>query len=178
MKYLKEYRIFKEDLEVELTDKPDEKYAKEEINDTIDHIAEFKQKKPIVDQLYGSTSNSIEIESSLKNSIPNLADNPFLVDYLKICRLTKEIDDGRKSDLENKLKLDEFGEQEKLSTNPGEKKTITDKISEIKDRMSIFSKEIPKKVTELQKLNTEHKDKMSEIEKNIKEDTQEIESKV
>jgi len=178
MKYLNKYHKFFEDIKVDSTDLPDEKRAKEGVNDQQQYLKEYKEKKPKIEQLYSSTSNPVEIEGELKKIMPDDdGSNPYLTDYLRICRLQKEIEDGRKSEVEDKSKLDDFTQQQKLANTKDEQSTIGEKIGEIKDRSSSYQQIIAEKSKELQKLIAEHKEKMQKIEKEIKQDIQEIQNK-
>lgn len=178
MKYLNTYKHFFEDIEVSSTDQPDEKLAKEKVNTTSDHLKEYKEKKPKIEQLYSVTKNPVEIETELKKLMPEKEEqNPFLTDYLRICRIQKEIEDARKDEVKDKMKTDEFEEQQKLATDKSEISSISDKIGEIKDRNKSMDVIVAQKSKELQNLIAEHKKKMAEIEKNIKEDIKKIQTK-
>lgn len=169
MKYLKSFSKF-EGLEISDTDLPDEKKGKEKINDIEQNIKDYKQKKPQIEQLYASTKNPVEIEEKLKKLMPESEEpNPFLTDFLRICRLQKQIEDGRKSSTEDKMKVDDYQQNQKLSTDKEEIAKIGDKISQIEDRSSTYEQQIAKKSQELKKLMSEHRDKMSKIEKEIKD---------
>jgi len=178
MKHLKKYQIFFEDIQIDPSDLPDEKRAKEGVNDQQKYLKDYKTLKPKIEQLYSSTSNAIEIEEGLKKIMPEKDEsNPYLTDYLRICRLQKEIEDGRKSSVEDKAKMDDFSQQQKLATTKDEQSSIGEKIGEIEDRSSTYEQLIAKKSQELQKLLIEHKKKMADIEKEIKQDIKEIENK-
>ena len=179
MRYLKKYNIFFEDIEVQSTDLPDEKRAKEGVNDQQQFLKDYKDLKPKIEQLYASTSNALEIENGLKKIMPDNDDglNPYLTDYLRICRRQREIEDGRKSSVTDKTKIDEFNQEQKIATSKDEQASINKKIGEIEDRLSSYEQLIAKKSKELQQLLAEHKKKMSDVEKEIKEDIKEIQNK-
>lgn len=180
MKRLRSYTRFKEAMEISSTDQPDEKLAKEKVNTTGEHLKEYKEKKTMIEQLYSLAKNPVEIETELKKLMPDgdgEEQNPFLTDYLRICRIQKEIEDGRKSDVEDKQKVDDFQQQQKLTSDKGEISSIGSKISEIKDRVKSFETILNQKSQELKKLMTEHKEKMTLIEQDIKNDIKKIETK-
>lgn len=180
MKYIKKYKIFFEDIAIQPTDLPDEKRAKEGVNDQKKFLKDYKDLKPKIEQLYASTSNALEIENGLKKIMPDNDDeglNPYLTDYLRICRIQREIEDGRKSSVSDKTKIDEFGQEQKLASSKDEQASINKKIDEIEDRLSTYEQLIAKKSKELQQLLAEHKKKMADIEKEIQEDIKEIENK-
>lgn len=178
MNRLRSYTQFKEAMEISSTDQPDEKLAKEKVNTTGEHLKEYKEKKPKIEQLYSLTKNPVEIETELKKLMPDGEEqNPFLTDYLRICRIQKEIEDGRKSDVEDKQKVDDFQQQQKLASDKGEISSIGSKISEITDRVKSFATILNQKSQELKKLMTEHKEKMARIEQDIKQDVKKIQTK-
>lgn len=178
MKHLKKYKIFFEDIQIDPADLPDEKKAKEGVNDQQKFLKDYKTLKPKIEQLYASTSNPLEIEQGLKKIMPDDdGTNPYLTDYLRICRLQREIEDGRKSSVEDKAKIDDFSQQQKLATTKDEQSSIGDKIGEIQDRTSTYEQLIAQKSKELQKLLDEHKKKMADMEKEIKQDIKEIQNK-
>lgn len=167
MKYLKSYKTF-EALQIDTGDQPDEKRLKERVNLTEKQIKEYKEKKPKIDQLYSITKNPVEIESELKKLMPDEKNpNPFVTDYLRICRLQKEVEDGRKTTVEDKIKLDDFSQEQKFTTNKEDIATIGAKVSQIKDRMNTTNILTADKAQELKKIMTEHKDKMIKIEKEL-----------
>jgi hypothetical protein len=178
MKYLNKYTDFKEAMEISSTDQPDEKLAKEKVNTTEENLKEYKEKKPKIEQLYSTTKNPVEIEEELKKLMPEKEEpNPFLTDYLRICRIQKEIEDGRSSDVEDKKKIDDFQQQQKLASDKGEVSSIGSKITEIIDRVKSFATILNQKSQELKKLMTDHKDKMMKIEQDIKSDIKKIQTK-
>jgi hypothetical protein len=162
MKILTTYKTFKENLDITTTDRPDEKLAKENINDTLDDLKEYKEKKPKIDQLYNSTKNDLEIQQALDKLMPEETKNQFLVDYLRICRIQSEIE---------KANYEQSINQSKKPTLQG------DELKEIDSKINDLKTILGQKETELRKLLSEHKKKMADIEKEIKKDTQQIQTK-
>jgi selenocysteine-specific translation elongation factor len=98
MKYLNKYVDFKESFDISSTDTPDEKLAKEEINSTEENLKEYKEKKSMIEQIFSSGKDASEIDTELKKLIPETDNsNSFLTDFIKICRVQKEIEDGKSS---------------------------------------------------------------------------------
>lgn len=164
MRYLRKYDFFKEALAVSTTDRPDEKLAKQSINDTDADLKEFGQKKTLIDQVYNSTKNSKEITQKLDTLLPEEENkNEFLVKYLKICRIQNEIETANS---------DRVLAQANKSTLTGEKD-----LKELNDKIANFDKMLADKSKELQKLRAEHKKLIDDTTKELKKDTQEIQSK-
>ena len=164
MRYLRKYDFFKEALAISTTDRPDEKLAKQSVNDLEADLKEYNAKKTQIDQLYNSTKNNLEIEQQLKTIFPEKENkNQFLVDWLRICRIQNEIEEAnRKRVLADDNK----------STLTGEKD-----LKELTDKISNFDKILAEKSKELQKLMVDHKKLIDEATKELKKDTQEIQSK-
>ncbi len=164
MKYLRKYDFFKEVLNISTTDRPDEKLAKQSANEIEADLKEYKEKKPKIDQLYNATKNNLEIEQKLKTILPEKENkNQFLVDYLRICRIQNEILTAND---------DKILAQANKSTASDDKT-----LKEITDKISNFDKILAEKSKEMKDLMTSHKNKMIEVEKELKKDTQEIQSK-
>jgi hypothetical protein len=164
MRYLRKYDFFKEALAISTTDRPDEKLAKQSANDIEADLKEYNAKKTQIDQLYNSTKNNLEIEQKLKTVLPEKENkNQFLVDWLRICRIQNEIETANS---------DRVLAQANKSTLTGEKD-----LKELTDKISNFDKILAEKSKELQKLMVDHKKLIDEATKELKKDTQEIQSK-
>lgn len=181
MRYLNNYQAFLEaDIPVGDTDKPDIKMAKEKINTINRQITEYQEKKPKIDQLYSSTSNNKEIEDGLKkilgeSDVNSKEDrNPFLVKYLEVARLKKEVEDIQNKNVKDKMTLDDFNQELSLSKDASTKQAVSFKISDIKNRISLNSAEIVKKMQEIQKREAESKTEMDKIKRDIIQNTQRI----
>ena len=164
MRYLRKYDFFKEVLTTSTTDRPDEKLAKQSANDIEADLKEFGQKKTLIDQVYNSTKNSLEITQKLDTLLPEEENkNQFLVDWLRICRIQNEIETANS---------DRVLAQANKSTLTGEKD-----LKELNDKITNFDKILAEKSKEMKELMDSHKNKMIEVEKELKKDTQEIQSK-
>ena len=164
MRYLRKYDFFKEVLTTSTTDRPDEKLAKQSANDIEADLKEFGQKKTLIDQVYNSTKNSLEITQKLDTLLPEEENkNEFLVDWLRICRIQNEIETANS---------DRVLAQANKSTLTGEKD-----LKELNDKITNFDKILAEKSKELQKLKVEHKKLIDDTTKELKKDTQEIQSK-
>ena len=164
MIYLRKYDFFKEVLTTSTTDRPDEKLAKQSANDIEADLKEFGQKKTLIDQVYNSTKNSLEITQKLDTLLPEEENkNQFLVDWLRICRIQNEIETANS---------DRVLAQANKSTLTGEKD-----LKELNDKITNFDKILAEKSKELQKLKVEHKKLIDDTTKELKKDTQEIQSK-
>lgn len=174
MKYLKKYTIFLEEDEFEVkdTDQADVKMAKEKMNTIKEQFNEYNQKKPLIDQVYVKTDKkktNEEIESELKKILGD-ADiqseedrNPFLVEYCTIARLKKDVDDLQTAKAEDKVKLDDFQEELKLSSEASTKLLVNTKIQDIKNRMGEKSTKITQLITDISTKQKEHVTKMEKI---------------
>ena len=164
MRYLRKYDFFKEVLTTSTTDRPDEKLAKQSVNDIEADLKEYNAKKTQIDQLYNSTKNNLEIEQKLKTILPEKENkNQFLVDYLRICRIQNEIEeDNRKRVLADANK----------STLTGEKD-----LKELNDKIANFDKILSEKTKQMKELMAEHEKLIIDTKEQLKNDTQEIQSK-
>jgi hypothetical protein len=175
MMHLKRYKQFSESLTVEPGDQPDVKISKEQFNNTQKYLDQYKKLKSKIEQIYSVTKIQSEVEVELDKILPkeDKENNPFISQLLKINRLQKEILDGRKSDLDNKTRMDEYNDELKYS-NGAQKTDIMNKIKELKDKMSTSTLDISKKTKELQNILKEHTQKMTDIEKKLKDDISKI----
>lgn len=178
MKYLKKYDLFNELLTISTTDKPDEKLAKQSINDVETDLKEYKEKKPKIDQLYNSTKNDLEIEQELKKMFPEAENkNRFLVDYLRICRIQSEINKNSQDRVDANINKDKYVQEKGLTKDPNSIKKLDLQIKDIDTKMSDLQKIVSDKSKEMQILMTDHKKLMLDTEKELKKDTQEIQMK-
>jgi len=178
MIHLVKYKKFKESFDVSPTDQPDVKMAKEKMNTVEEQFKEYNQKKPLIDQVYVKTDKkktNLEIESELKKilgetDVQSDEDrNPFLVEYLTIARLHKEVDDLQNGKAEDKVKLDDFQKELNLSTEPSTKLAVNTKIQDIKNRMGQNSAKITKVMNDISTKQKEHVTKMEKIKTDMNE---------
>jgi hypothetical protein len=166
MRYLRKYDFFKEALAISTTDRPDEEHAKLNINASSEQLQQYFRIKPKLDSLY----NSAKTDTELKIGYQNLLNQEkvkqfgkFLSEYEKICRIQREIEDtNRKRVLADANK----------STLTGEKD-----LKELSDKIANFDKILSEKTKQMKDLMAEHKKLMIDTEKELKKDTQEIQSK-
>lgn len=178
MKYLKKYDFFKEVLAISTTDRPDEKLAKQSLNDVESDLKEYREKKPKIDQLYNSTKNDLEIEQELKKMFPEKENkNRFLVEYLKICRIQNEINRNSQARVDANINKDKYVQEKGLTKDPTSIKRLDTQLKEIDVKVGDLQKILAEKTKELQKLMAEHKKLMIDTEKELKKDTQEIQMK-
>lgn len=177
MKYLKKYKLFLEaDIEIKDSDEPGIKVAKEEMNDIQNQMTEFAQKKSQIDQIYSTIKDKTQLEEKLKALLGDKESerNPFLVRYLEISKLKKEIEDIQDKNIKDKLSLDDFNQEMSLSKDSDVKKMVSFKISDIKNRISKNSADLLKKSQEVQQKELEMKEEMEKIKKDIEENSKTI----
>jgi hypothetical protein len=178
MKYLKKYKIFLEaDIQVNDSDEPGVKVAKEEMNDVQQQMSEFTQKKSQIDQLYSTIKDKAQLEEKIKSLLGDEESerNPFLVNYLGVSKLKKEIEDIQDKNVKDKMSLDDFSEEMNLSKDADTKKMVSFKVSDIKNRISKNSVELLKKIQEVQEKEAKMKEEMEKIKKDIEQDSKTIE---
>ena len=108
MRHLKYYKVFLEEAEfdVQVTDEPDIKASKEQFGDLEKNIKEYKQKKPLIDNLYLKAKTDEDIKSQIDNIVGKENKNPFLVEYLHVASLSRKINNIQKDITLDKLKKD------------------------------------------------------------------------
>lgn len=178
MKYLKRYKIFLEadEFEVNDTDSPDLKMAKEKMNTMKEQMNDYTTKKNLIDKIYSDIDVSdADIEKELQKLLgdTDVQDeedrNPFLVEYSHLKKLERDINKLSDDNANDKIKVDDL--QQTLSITEGEetKKSVEFKISDIKNRMSHRSAEISKIQKDLLTKEKEHNDRMSKMDAEMKE---------
>jgi len=171
MKYLKKFEAF----DVLNTDTPDVKMAKEKMETLTKQLAEYKTKKPLIDTVYKNVKDPSLIESELtkilgSTDVQNGPDrNPFLVDYTYLARLNRDMDKMREDNVNDKVKLDDFQVELRLTTDPNTKQILSTKIAEITKRMLDKVTNINKTQNDFNIKDKEHKDKMLKLENDMKE---------
>ena len=195
MKHLKKYKLFTEeaDFDVNITDEPDLKMAKEKLATLKTNLSDYKTKKPIIDTAYLtikiSEPRNVEAEDADlqkkteeimgKTDIQSGKDrNPFLVEYLHVSNLKRKINNLQNELVKDKLSKDDFTEELGLSTESSVKASVTSKISDITNRIStktISIASLSKEVTDAEK---ELQTKMFNVEKEMQDYIKKISSKV
>jgi len=178
MKYLKKYKLFLEEdeFEIEDTDKEDVKMSKEQLNKLKTDLSEYQSKKAKIDEIFKKIQNPEEASKEVEKLLGTEDKNPFLVEYVSLARIEKEINKLHDDNANDKIKVDDFKQELSLTKDDTVKKAVEFKISDIMNRMSKRNKDISDKEKELLELEQKHKEKIIETDKNIKDWIQKISS--
>lgn len=172
MKYLITFKSF-ENAEVEVTDEPDVKLAKEEVNDLEKSIKDFPAVKADLDKAFMEIKSDKDNEllnkriDDIKKKFPN---NPFIEEYTRMMNLQMRIKYVQDELL--KYNDDLFKNQEDLkliTTEKGDTAQKMETIQDIKSKQGIKTQEIAKLKKDLLSAETEQKKKMDEIKKEIQD---------
>lgn len=172
MKYLITFKSF-ENVEVEVTDEPDVKLAKEEVNDLEKSIKDFPAVKADLDKAFMEIKSDKDNEllnkriDDIKKKFPN---NPFIEEYTRMMNLQMRIKYVQDELL--KYNDDLFKNQEDLkliTTEKGDTAQKMETIQDIKSKQGIKTQEIAKLKKDLLSAETEQKKKMDEIKKEIQD---------
>jgi len=178
MKYLKDYSLFFEEagLDIQATDTPDIKTSKQQMELITKQMVDFKTNKPQIDNLYKTTKDKTQLESGLIKilGIDVKNRNPFLVDYVSICKMSADVDNMQEENSLDKVRLDDFQRDLKITTDPNTKQTLTTKIAEINKRMTDRVTNINKIQNDFNLADKSQKDKMLKMEKDIKDNITKI----
>jgi len=182
MRHLKKYKIFLEEAEfdVNITDEPDIKMAKEKLTTLKNQLAEYKTKKPLIDSAYLTIKIDADLQKKIESivgkidALPGQDRNPFLVEYLHIASLTRKVDNLQKNIANDKVKKDDFNEELKLSKDDSTKQTVSGKITDITNRISTNTASIASLTKEISEAQTSLNKKMSDTEKNMMDSIKKI----
>lgn len=176
MKHLKKYTVFLEEAEfdVQVTDKPDVKAAKEELSKLKKHLTEYKSKKTAIDNLYLKAKTDEDIKAQLNTIVGTENKNPFLVDYLHVASLKRKIDSIQKDITSDKLKKDDFNQELGLSNEESVKQAVSAKIKDITNRISTKTAEISSLSKEVSDAQSALDKKMISTEKNMMDNIKKI----
>lgn len=167
MIYLKKYKPFLEDFEVNDTDEEDVKLSKEKLNDVKDQISYYKTNKSKVDSLFKDPPENISDELD-KIITKDDKRNPFLVSYSSIARMQKKVDDLKERETKKNIELDELNDR--LSDASDDiKKDIQDRISDVREQISNIKRDISESSRKIPEIEKEHKEKMDKKEQDIKD---------
>lgn len=166
MGYIKNWKLYLEDLEVNPTDSSDIKMAKEKLKTLRDQINEFNLKTKEIDAAY--KSNNEKTIKDMENKIFGTTDirngsdrNEFLVKYLSIAKSRREIDKMTNSISSDNLNLIKSQDILKVTTD-----------NEIKVRyqkeIPIIQKRIDDNKNKIQKLTKEINDNILKIQNDMK----------
>jgi len=188
MKYLKKFKAF-ENVEVEITDEPDVKLAKEETNNLEKALKDFPALKVEIDKAFmesdkgktnegedESSDNQMlnkkieEIKKNYSAKNPKFPNNPFLEEYTRVKNIEMKIKHVQYELL--KYNDDLYKNEEDLKMIASEKGDVSAKtktINDIKSNQSIKTQEIAKLKKDLLVAETEQKKKMEEIKKEMQD---------
>lgn len=177
MKYLKSFKRF-ENVEVEVTDEPDVKLAKEEANDLEKSLRDFPAVKSELDKAF------MELKSDKDNALLNkrideikkkFPNNPFIEEYARMMNFQVRI--KYVQDELVKYNDDLYKNQEDLkliASSKGDATAKTKTINDIKSNQKIKTQEIERLKKEVAKADVELKKKMEEIKKEMQDSSKKI----
>jgi DNA-directed RNA polymerase subunit L len=182
MRHLKPYTIFLEEAEfdVNITDEPDIKMAKEKLTTLKNQLAEYKTKKPLIDTAYLTIKIDADLQKKVEeivgkvDALPGKDRNPFLVEYLHIAKLTRKVNNIQKDITNDKVRKDDFSEELKLSKDDSTKQAVTGKITDINNRISTNTASIASLTKEINDAQTSLNKKMMDVEKNMMDSIKKI----
>jgi hypothetical protein len=182
MKHLKKYKSFLEEAEFDVqdSDTPDVKFAKEKMATIQKQLADYKVKKPMIDKLYLEQKDPKLIQQGLetilgKPDIQSGSDrNPFLVEYVHISKLNSDIDSMQKENVLDKAKLDDFQQEMKIAKEQSTKDVVNKKITDINTRMNNRIKKIQQNQSDYNNSLKQHTDKMTKMLKDMTDNIKKI----
>ena len=173
MKKIKTYKVFKEEAEFDAkaTDAPDLKMAKDSLAVTKNQLAEYKTKKPLIDNAFlkikSDTDLQLKIDEIVGKADQKTPKNPFLVEYLQVAKLKRKIDKLQTDIANDKIRKDDFNQELKLSKDDTTKAAVNAKISDITNRISTNTANIASLTKEINDSQKSLDNKMKDIEKNM-----------
>ena len=182
MKTLKTYKLFIEESEfdVNITDEPDIKMAKEELEATKNQLSEYKTKKSLIDNAYLKIKSDADLKLKIDEIVGKSDDktpkNPFIVEYLHIANLKRKVDNLQNGISEDKVKKDDFSSQLQGITDDSTKQSVNAKISDITNRISTNTADIASLVKEIADAQKVLDTKMKDIEKNMMDNIKKLSS--
>ena len=138
MRHLKNYKLFKEETEfdVQLTDEPDVKGAKDELNNMHQNLSDFQAQKKKIDDAYLKASTDADLKLKLEEIIGKENKNPFITEYLHVASLKRKVQKFQNDIANDKIKQDDLKQELSIAEDPTVKQSLTDKTKEITDRLS------------------------------------------
>ena len=170
MKYLKNFRHF-ENIEVNVTDEPDQKLAKENTNDFEKYLKDFPMVKSELDRAFNEIKSDKDNEAlnkkieDIKSKFPG---NPFITEYTRMMNLQIRLKSTQ--DQIAKYNDDLFKNEEDLKELVSSKSDTTAKlktIEGIKNNQKLKNQEI-----------IDLKKDLTTAEKDLKSKTEEIKKKM
>lgn len=188
MRHINNFKKFFEDLAVNMTDNPAIKIAKQSYNNTQENLTEYKAKKDQLTKIYTAINPKDggllyddkliqkEVDKLLgKQEVGSGKDrNPFLSELVVLLDLQRRIERLQKSNLDDKLTLDDLKSDVSGEDNPDSKEQTTNKIDEINDRMSLNTGDISKLNTEYLKSKKAFDVKMTKLVKDLQASVKKI----
>ena len=195
MKYLKKFKVF-ENVEVEITDEPDVKLAKEYTNNLEKALKDFPALKVEIDKACmendkgktnegedESSDNEMinkkieEIKKNYSTKNPDFPNNPFLEEYTRMMNLQLRIKHVQQELMSYNDQLFQNGEDLKqLASYKGDVSAKTKTINDIKSKQKIKTQEITDLKKDLITATAEQKKKMEEIKKEMQDSSKKITS--
>lgn len=90
MKYLLNYRKF-ETLTVSVTEDPEDKAAKEEINKTEKHLKDFNAIKAAIDAAFSTLKDNASLNAKIAEISKKSEGNPLIDEYIRVSGLQKKV---------------------------------------------------------------------------------------
>ena len=179
MRYLKNFKHF-ENVEVDVTDEPDVKLAKEETNSLEKSLKDFPAVKAELDKAFMELKSNKDNEllnkriDEIKKKFPN---NPFIEEYTRMMNLQIKIKYVQDELMKYNDDLYRNSEDLKqIASDKGDVSTKTKTINDIKSNQKIKTQEIVQLKKDLQLAETEQKKKMEEIKKEMQDSSKKITS--
>lgn len=182
MKNLKTYKLFIEESEfdINLTDEPDIKMAKDGLATVKKQLAEYSAKKTLIDNAYLKIKSDADLQIKIDEIVgkpgQNTPKNPFLTEYLHVANLKRKVDKLQNDVTNDKVKKDSFSEELKLSTDDSTKQSVTTKITDISNRITTNTANIASLVKEIADAQKALDTKMKDIEKNMMDNIKKLSS--
>jgi phosphoribosylformylglycinamidine (FGAM) synthase PurS component len=179
MKYLKNFKRF-ENVEVEITDEPDVKLAKEETNNLEKSLKDFPAVKAELDKAFMNLKSDKDNEllnKKIEEINKKFLNNPFIEEYTRMMNLQMKI--KYVQDELMKYNDDLYKNEEDLKQLSSQKVDTSAKlktVNDIKSNQKIKTQEIVDLKKALLTATTEQKKKMEEIKKEMQDSSKKITS--
>ncbi len=179
---IKSFKVFysnlriNEELETETTDqKVQKEESKKELDSLQKQLSEFNSKfKSKIEQLYSTTENDVEISQEIENLMPE-EKNKFAVDWMRVCRLEKEIRGLVNKRDSKKDKKEELIDRKELNKNdPQSLQNLEVKIKQNEDDSKTIITTLAEKEKELKQAQNDHQKLMDEAKQELQDIKKEI----
>jgi hypothetical protein len=179
---IKSFKVFysnlriNEELETETTDqKVQKEESKKELDSLQKQLSEFNSKfKSKIEQLYSTTENDVEISQEIENLMPE-EKNKFAVDWMRVCRLEKEIRGLVNKRDSKKDKKEELIDRKELNKNdPQSLQNLEVKIKQNEDDSKTIITTLAEKEKELKQAQNDHQKLMDEAKQELEDIKKEI----